>query len=171
MEVFIIGGILFLLLLLIILGVICSKKKMKRELLKIEEADNNIDLYLENKRSLFGKISKTLKDIEDISSIKKISFEEVDHFRMHEILEDYHGKLKKILTEEEELLQDKKLQDLVLEINENNCNLYGSIKFYNDSVDHYLSLKSKFPTKLIKLFCGFKKFDTYEIKTSKKVIY
>ena len=61
MEVFIIGGILFLLLLLIILGVICSKKKMKRELLKIEEADNNIDLYLENKRSLFGKISKTLE--------------------------------------------------------------------------------------------------------------
>ena len=169
MKILIIVGAAFFVLILIVFSIILSKKRMKREVLKIDEANNNINLYLEKKRKLLNDVIKVL-DNEELSSFKDISFDVIDKIRMNEVLEDYYDKLK-ILLEDDDINKDKDLDKLLSDINDNNCNLYGSIKFYNDSINKYSLLKNKFPTKVVKLFCGFKKFDSYSIKTSKKSIY
>lgn len=170
MKILIVVGIITLILILIVFSIIFSKKKMKREVLKIDEANNNIDLYLENKKKLLNEIIKLL-DNEELSSFNEISFDGIDNIRMNELLEDYYNKLKIVLEDEEDITKDKELYKLLSDINDNNCNLYGSIKFYNDSINKYLLIKKRFPTKIVKIFCGFKKYDSYNIKTSKKNIY
>lgn len=144
---------------------------MSREVLKIEEADNNIDLYLQQKKQLLDKTRNYFKEKEEFSSFEDISFDEIDHIRTNEVLEEYNQKLEELIEFDEELIKSEDFQNLLKEIVDNNCNLYGSIKFYNDSVDKYYDLRKKFPTNLVKLFCGFKKYDLYIIKTSKDTIY
>ncbi len=171
MEVLIIIGVCTLILIFLIFSIIVSKKRMSREVLKIEEADNNIDLYLEKKKQLLDKAKSYFKEQEEFSSYEGISFDEIDHIRTNEVLEEYNQKLEELIEFDEELMMRKEFQDIFKELIDNNCNLYGSIKFYNDSVEKYLSLKKKFPTKLVNLFCGFKKYDLYVIKTGKNTIY
>lgn len=144
---------------------------MNREVLKIEEADNNIDLYLQQKKQLLDKTRNYFKEKEEFASFDDISFNEIDHIRTNEVLEEYNDKLEELIEFDEELVKNKEFQNLLKEIVDNNCNLYGSIKFYNDSVENYYDLRKKFPTKLVKVFCGFKRYDFYIIKTSKDTIY
>lgn len=171
MEVLIIIGFCILILVFLIFSVIISKKRMSREVLKIEEADNNIDLYLEKKKQLLDKAKSYFKEKEEFSSYEEISFDEIDHIRTNEVLDEYNQKLEELIDFDEELMKNAEFQILLRELTDNNCNLYGSIKFYNDSVEKYFALKKKFPTRLFKVFCGFRNYDSYVIKTSKGSIY
>jgi len=168
MKILIIIGIVVFIMILILTFIIISKRKMKREILKIEEADNNIDLYLEKSKELLEQISKFLKD-EELELFSKDSFDNLNHIKKWELLKRYYGKVKELLELEEEINDDNKFNDLLNEVVDNDCNLNGSIKFYNDSVSKYQSLKKKVPARFVKVLCGFKKFETYNIKTSKNL--
>ena len=138
--------------------------KFKLSIIKIDKAEEDIDLYLQKKSELLERsrpiIKKELK-------IKKFMVEldekrdEYSNFENHLLLKKCYNELFKTLDENEKLLKSKSLVKILEELNDNEENIVGAIKFYNDTVVEYNKLIVSFPSKLIALFKRYKKKDFY----------
>lgn len=169
MKVFLIIGVFLLFFLILVLILFTSKKKMKREMIKITEADNSIDLYLETKKKLLKKSKDLLKDADYLENFEKSLSQELDHIKKHQLFKEYFQQLKERLEDdEEEIENEQELRKTFQDLKDNDSNLYGSIKFFNQSVENYWNISKKFPTNLVRLFCGFQKFEVYEIEKTNR---
>ena len=163
MELYIIVGIIVLLLLFIIISVSSTKRKMRREIIKINDAIESIDLYLGKKKDALYRSKNIIKD-DDYKNNFKDELNYDDNTELNDILNDLENKFYEIIDEDEELTKNKKLLNLKIEIRNIDNNLLGSIKFYNDSLEKYYKIKTTFPTNIVKVFCGFKKYNKFETK-------
>ena len=132
--------------------------------IKIDKANEDIDLYLQKKRELLERsrpiIKKELKTktfMEDLEEKK----DDDDNFKTHIMLKKSYNELFKTLDENEKLLKSKTLVKILEELNENEENIVGAIKYYNDTVVEYNRLVVTFPSKVIALFKRYKKLDFY----------
>lgn len=170
-EILIIGAVIVLILLLVLYSVIISRKKLKRSLIKIDIADEDIDVYLDKKYELFHKSKNFIEDKEYLNDFNENNFNELDHFEKNDLLDEYNNILQDKIYEDDDLLKNKDLSLLVDEVRSNNNNLNASIKYYNNSVEEYLKISKTFPTKLVRLFCGIKKYNLYKIQKKASTIY
>ena len=160
----IILGILILVAIIIIIGIICFNK-FQFTIIKIDEAENNIDMLLQKKLDLMKKcqpiVKKNLKDVEFMDDIESIIANKMDHFSLHDYLKRNYNELFKILDDNEKLYKKKNLISVIEDINENELELVAAIKFYNDNVVIYNQLIMTFPSNILKIFLGYKKKDFY----------
>ena len=138
--------------------------KFKLTNIKIDKANEDINLYLEKKKELLEKtrpiVKKELKEkkfMDDLNEIK----EDINNFEKHILLKKSYNELFKILDENEKLLKSKTLVKILEDLNENEENIVGAIKFYNDTVVEYNRLVTTFPSKVIAFFKKYKKLDFY----------
>lgn len=153
--------VICILLILILLG----KNKFNFSIIKIEEAESNIEIYLEKKRNLLERavpiLKKELKGEEFLKSLDRLDKDVLNHFQTNTLLHNAYLELLGIIDENEKLLKSKTITKIVKDLDSNEQNRIGSVKYYNDNVTNFNKLVSSFPTSIIAFFCRYKNKDYY----------
>ena len=160
--IYLILGLVLLVILLLVINFLYYKNKFNFYFLKVEEADNNIELILEKKIEILLKIAKIIdKDMEkELEEFKK---KEISKHQCYIELSSLGNKLLKE-ADAEEYESNKKLNNLIGRFDDNECDLKGSLKYYNDNAVEINNYIHKFPSNIVSLFSHFKELDIYKIK-------
>lgn len=156
----------------ILLIIVIYKEKFELYSIKIDEAENNVDMLLQKKIDLLNKtipiMNKSLKNADFLSEVKGIKVKNFSHFELFDLLRKFYNELFNTLEENEKILKNKKLAAILDELNSNEEELLAAIKFYNDSVVYYNELINKFPSNIIRLLFGYKEKKFYKNEKSEK---
>ena len=95
-----------------------------------------------------------------MNSIDEIS-EDSNNFEMHDSLKKNYNELFKILDENEKLLKSDSLINILEDLNSNEENIIGAIKFYNDTVVEFNQLVVSFPSRIVAIFKRYHKKEFY----------
>ena len=159
----IILGIIVFISFLMCLFVIFNNK-FQLAIIKIDKAEEDIDLYLQKKFELLDRtrpiIKKELKIDEVLVGLDNIP-EDANNFEKHDILKKNYNEFFKTLDENEKLLKSQSLMKILDDLNTNEENIVGAIKFYNDTVVEFNQLVVSFPSKIIAFFRRYRKKDFY----------
>lgn len=160
--IYLILGLILLVILLLVINFLYYKNKFNFYFLKVEEADNNIELILEKKIEILLKIAKIIdKDMEkELEEFKK---KEISKHQCYIELSSLGNKLLKE-ADAEEYESNKKLNNLIGRFDDNECDLKGSLKYYNDNAVEINNYIHKFPSNIVSLFSHFKELDIYKIE-------
>lgn len=160
--IYLIIGLVLLIVLLLVINFLYYKNKFNFYFLKVEEADNNIELILEKKIEILLKIAKIIdKDMEkELEEFKK---KEISKHQCYIELSSLGNKLLKE-ADAEEYESNKKLNNLIGRFDDNECDLKGSLKYYNDNAVEINNYIHKFPSNIVSLFSHFKELDIYKIE-------
>ena len=82
-------------------------------------------------------------------------------FQLNKILSHCYNELMGTIDDNEKLLKSDTINKILVELEDNEEDRIGTIKFYNDSVTKYNKLVRSFPSNIIGLFCGYRKKDFY----------
>ena len=158
----ILGIVVFISILLII--IILINNKFKLAIIKIDKAQEDISLYLQKKEELLNRtkpiIKKELKLKDFLQDLDTISVE-ASNFDVHMQLKKAYNEFFKIIDENEKLLKSKSMLSILDELDENEENIVGSIRFYNDTVVDYNQLVISFPSNVVAFFGRYKKKSFY----------
>jgi len=157
-------GVAIVILLFIIIFIIYGNR-FNFAIIKINEAESNLDVLLNRKLDLLERtipvIKKELKLEEFMSELNGINEANLNHFQLNEILKNEYDELFKTLDENEKLFKSESLNRILRDLNDNEEAIIGSIKFYNDNVVIFNHLVSSFPSKIVALFKRYKRKDFY----------
>ena len=160
----IIIGIVIVVCILLIL-ILLGKNKFNFSIIKIEEAESNIEIYLEKKRNLLERaipiLKKELKQDDFLKGLDKLDKEVLNHFQTNALLHNAYLELLGIIDENEKLLKSKTIKKIIKDLDSNEQNRIGSVKYYNDNVTNFNKLVNSFPTSIIAFFCRYKNKDYY----------
>ncbi len=163
MTYIIIGVVVVIILFIILLATVFSNKFVF-VLIKIEKANEDIEIHLEKKMEYLERtvpiIKKELKLKSFLEDIDNIS-EEMSRFEANDLLRKMYNTLFKTLDENEKLYKSESLLAILDDLNSNEEKIVGAIKYYNDTVVDYNSLVMSFPTNIIAFFKGYKKKEFY----------
>ena len=160
--IYLILGLVLLVILLLVINFLYYKNKFKVYFRKVEGADNNIELIMEKKIEILLKIAKIIdKDMEkELEEFKK---KEISKHQCYIELSSLGNKLLKE-ADAEEYESNKKLNNLIGRFDDNECDLKGSLKYYNDNAVEINNYIHKFPSNIVSLFSHFKELDIYKIE-------
>lgn len=132
--------------------------------IKIEKAEQDIELYLKKKldllqrtRPIVKKALKTKTFMEELDNIPN----ELNNLETHITLKKIYNELFKALDENDKLYKSEALLKILDELNDNEEDIIGAIKFYNDTVVDFNKLVVSFPSNVIALFKRYKKYEFY----------
>ena len=154
----------FIIIFLLIIIFLFSNNKYQLIIIKIDKAEEDIGLYLDKKKELLERcrtiILKELKHENVLEGLDR-NILGLSHFEIHDHLKILYNELFKIIDEHEKLLKSDSLLAILDELNTNEENIIGAIKFYNDNVVEFNQLVVAFPTKVVALFKRYKKKEFY----------
>ena len=160
-EIIIIAIIVICILLMIFTLI---NNKFKLAIIKIEKAEEDIDIYLQKKKDLIDRtrpiIKKELKKDSFLDNLDN-NYIEMNHFQRNDNLKEAYNELIKAIDENEKLMKSDTLMSILEDLNNNEENIIGSIKFYNDTVVLFNHLVVSFPSNIICLFKRYKKKEFY----------
>lgn len=151
-------GILILFLIFFILRL---RKKSQRVIWKIDVALESIGECLTKNIEILDSSKEYIKDEEFSEGYGNVDFGDMNSRETYQVVDKYNSMLRDIFIDDEELIKNKDLVNLIDELNKVKSYIEGSIKYYSDSVDEYNEIFDNFFAKLIKSFCGYKRFDSY----------
>ena len=88
-------------------------------------------------------------------------FSRISNFDENDILKKAYNDLFKTIDENDKLLKSDALVNILNNLNDNEENIVGAIRFYNDTVVEYNKLAVSFPSNIVGLFKRYKKKDFY----------
>ena len=138
--------------------------KFQLTIIKLDKAEEDIDIYLEKKKDLLSRtmpiVKKELKIKDFMENLEKWN-DDLDNFEKHNFLKNLYNELFKTIDENEKLMKSKSLVKILEELNENEEDIVGAIKYYNDSVVEFNKLVVSFPSNIMTLFKRYKKLEFY----------
>ena len=167
----IILGVIVLISILLIMIIIINNK-FQFSIIKIDKAEEDISLYLDKKKELLDRCRPTIKKelkLESFLDELDESFDDVNNFSQHDTLKKSYNELFKTLDENEKLFKSESLVSILEDLNDNEEDIVGAIKFYNDTVVEFNQLIMSFPSNIIAFFRRFKKKEFYN--NEKREIY
>lgn len=159
--------ILGCLVIISLLGIIfiVYHNKFKFSIIKIEEAENNIDFFLQRKLDLLKRsrqvVIKELKLEEFLEPLNSKTISDLNHFELNDLLKKTYNEFFQILDENEKLFKSESLVKIIQDLNSNEIDLVAAVKFYNDTVVLFNQLIVSFPSNIIRLFFGYRKKEFY----------
>lgn len=155
----ILGTIVILALLILI--VVIYHNRFKISIIKMEEAENNIDLFLQKKIDLLKRaqpvVKKELKLDDFLEELFSDTVNDLNFFELNDLLKRTFNQFFQILDDNEKLFKSEALLHIIEDLNNNEIDLVAAIKFYNDTVVTFNQLIVSFPSNIIRLFFGYKK--------------
>lgn len=155
----VIVGVSFLLLIATIIS-----NQFQLATIKIQKAEEDIDIYLEKKRDLLERtrpiITKELKLDNFLTELDQ-DFSRISNFDENDILKRGYNDLFKTIDENDKLLKSETLTTILESLNDNEEEIIGAIKFYNDTVVEYNRLVVSFPSNIVGFFKRHKKKEFY----------
>lgn len=159
----VLGSIVFVALVAIVF--ISYHNKFRISIVKMEEAENNIDLFLQKKLDLLKRareiVMKELNLEELLEQLDSNIIPDLSHFELNDLLKKSYNELFKILDDNEKLFKSEALNHIIDDLNTNEIDLVAAIKFYNDTVVTFNQLIVSFPSNIIRLFFGYRKKNFY----------
>ena len=144
--------------------IVMYNNKYEMANIKIEKAEQDIALYLKNKLDLLQRtrpiVKKALRTKEFMEDLDNIPVD-LSNLEMHITLKKIYNELFKALDEHEKLYKSEPLLKILDELNDNEEDIIGAIKFYNDTVVDFNKLVVTFPSSVIAVFKRYKKLDFY----------
>lgn len=156
--------IILVLIVIYFVKVHITKIRSKIILDKIDEALDDISIYLNDKKELILK-TKDLVNDDYKENFDEIDFDNFDDRGLDKILNEINSKFQDELIDDEKLLKNSEVKKLNEDIRDNDSSLEASKKYYNDSVKKYNDLRDS--SHITKQFCHFKDFDLWEVKETK----
>lgn len=139
--------------------------KFKFSVIKIEEAENNIDLFLQRKLELLKRsrqvVIKELKSEDFLEQLDSDNISDLNHFELNDLLKKTYNEFFQTLDDNEKLFKSESLVHIIDDLNSNEIDLVAAIKFYNDTVVMFNQLIVSFPSNIIRLFFGYRKKEFY----------
>lgn len=167
----ILGSIVLIALLIMVIVIIHNKFQFS--IIKIEEAENNIDILLQKKLELLKRsrpiIKKELKLDDFLDNLEGVEDKELNHFELNSTLKEAYNTLFQTLDDNEKLFKSDSLISIINEVNHNEIDLVAAVKFYNDTVVVFNQLIVSFPSNIIRLLFRYKKKEFYN--NEKREIY
>ena len=156
------GVVVFFCILLLVGTLINSKFKLA--VIKIEKAEEDIDIYLQKKYDLLSRAKAVvIKELKLESFLPEIdqNFSEISNFSENDILRKAYNDLLKTMDDHDKLLKSEALIGILEDLDKNEEDIVGAIKFYNDTVVDYNQLVISFPSLIIAFFKRYKKKEFY----------
>jgi LemA protein len=145
--------------------------KFQFAIIKIDKAEEDITLYLQKKEELLNRakpiIEKELKITDVMNDLDCIPVDS-SNFEAHFLLKKAYNEFFRTLDEHEKLLKSKPLEKIIEELDENEGNIVGSIKFYNDTVLDYNQLVISFPSSIVAFIRRYQKKEFYSNEKKEK---
>ncbi len=159
----IIGSITLIALILLI--IVIYYNRFQYNIIKTKEAEANIEIYLDKKLELIKRCIPIIKDElkmkEYLPEVDNINKDDINHFEFNNQLADISKKLFKTIDDNDKLYKSEALNKVLEEYNDNEVELIGTIKFYNNTVVNYNHLILAFPSNIIRLLFGYKQKEFY----------
>ena len=157
---------IIILFVLIITGILVkTKRKLQFIMIKINEAESNIDISLEKKYDLLDRSKPLVNDELNImtflSDLEKLKEKDLSQREEHNLLKDYYDQLFKEIDDHEKLLSNEELISLTNSLNKNEVDLVAAVKYYNDNSTKLNDLIQTFPANIIRVFMGIRKKEFY----------
>ena len=159
---YVICGIVLFLILLFIIIFLHFKKNYDFYFLKVSEANNNIEIIIEKKIEILLKIAQII-DKDKIKELEEFKGKELTSHQCYIELNSIGNKLLKE-ADDEEYESNKKLNNLINRFDDNECDLKGVLKYYNDNAVEINNYRHKFPSNIVGFFLHYKELDIYKIE-------
>ncbi|MBR2833479.1 MAG: LemA family protein [Bacilli bacterium] len=146
-----------------LITIIISKyNNIQNYIIRIEEAENNIDSVLRKKYDLLNESINIIQNetenknkiMENITNIKK---DELSSFELDRKLTDGTKEFNKYKDQYPSLSNNETFSKIQIELNETEAETNAYKKYYNDLITEYNKLVKTFPTVIISIIFKFKK--------------
>ncbi len=149
---------------ILLLIIVINNNKFQFSIIKIDKAEEDISIYLDKKKELLNRARPIiLKELKLDTFLENLddNLDEMNNFQEYELLKNDYNKFFKTLDENEKLLKSENLLSILEDLNDNEEDIVGAIKFYNDTVVEFNKLLVSFPSNIIGFFKRYKRKDFY----------
>jgi len=162
MIVLYIGIIIVVVLFIIIISFTHSYNNFQNYIIRINEAENNIDSTLRKRFDLINRsidiIKANAKIEEDIfTNIIKLRSRKISNFDLDRELYEGIKEFNKYKEKYPNLLKSDAFTKIDIALIESESEITAFRKYYNDIITDYNKLVRSFPSNITALFCKFKK--------------
>ncbi len=164
MFVYIILSVLVVIITVIFIVVLVNNNKFHMLNIKINEAEENINLLLNEKYDLLNKIGKIVKkeaNDDFFDSLNNLKVDEISKMELNKELAKYDSKITELTDYNKDIKFDNDEQKLFLDLEDIEIECSADKKYYNDNVEIYNRLVSRFPSSIIAKFKKLKIKDLY----------
>ena len=161
MFIFIIA--ILVILFIVFLGIIfaSSYNKFQVYVIRINEAETNIDSVLRKRFDLLNKSTEIIKAVtktdEDVlSQVEKLKSKKLSNFELDRKLYDCIKELNKYKELYPKLKSNESFLKIDVDLNESEAEITAFRKYYNDIITDYNKMVKSFPSNIVALFFKFK---------------
>lgn len=166
MIIYIFAGIGILLgIILLLLYNISSKRSV--DLIKINEANDNVKILLEKKLDLIEKLHKSVNDKKTekvLDKIPRIKKKDLDSYELDKELSKCFKEIKEIIDDDKKIILDDNDKEIIEEVNNIDIELKGVKTYYNNKVEEYNKNIKKISNLIIKIIKHHKEKELYSMK-------
>ena len=161
MTSLIVGLSIFIVVCVILMYLISIYNKFQIYVIRINEAEANIDATLRKRFDFLNKsigIIKANTDIEEeiLENIVKLRSRKLSNFELDRQLYDAINEFNKIKEEHTELKKSEAFIKIDLGLAESEAEIVASRKYYNDIITDYNKLVRVFPSNVVAIFGKYK---------------
>lgn len=161
MSVLILFGFLFIVICMIFIWAINTYNKFQEYIIRINEAETNIDSTLRNRFDLLNKSIDIIKantktEEEVLSKIVKLRSRKLSNFDLDRQLYEGINEFHKYKEEYPKLKNNEIFTKIDISLNESEAEIVAFRKYYNDIITDYNKLVKSFPSIIIALIFKFK---------------
>ncbi len=156
--------ITIILLTILIFMYTVNYNKFQIAIIKISEAEENINILLDKKLNLLLRINKIIegkKSNVKLTGIDNLNKDDFNTFQLSTELDKYNKKLIEITDFNKEITFDNEEKAILDELNDIKIECLAAERYYNDNVTIYNKLIKCFPSNLIAKICKYRIKDFY----------
>lgn len=164
MLLYIIIIIFFIVISLLFSIFIINYNKFQTAIIKISEAEENINILLKKKLELILRVKNFIEDKKEdykITGLEKLEKQELNTFELNIELEKYNKKIMEITDYDKSVIFDDDEILVIKELYNINTECLASERYYNDNVVTYNNLIKCFPSNIIAKICKYRFKDFY----------
>lgn len=143
---------------------IINYNKFQISIIRISEAEENINILLKKKLELMLRIKNFIEDKKEdykIAGLEKLEKQELNTFELNIELEKYNKKIMEITDYDKNIIFDDDEMLVIKELYDINTECLASERYYNDNVVTYNNLIKCFPSNIISKICKYRFKDFY----------
>lgn len=155
-------AIIFIIIIVCILMIwyVATFNSFQNYIIRINEADANIDSILRKRYDLLNKSIGIIKSNTDqkkvLENLKEIRSQKLSNFELDRKIYEAINEFNLYKEEYKDLKKSEGFMKIELGINETEAEIEALRKYYNDIITDYNKLVKSFPSNIVGLFCHFK---------------
>ncbi len=161
MSIFITCTSLIILICLILIWIASIYNRFQVFIIRINEAETNIDSVLRKRFDLLNKSSEIIKENTDadenvLNQVEKLKSKKLSNFELDRKLYDALKEFNRYKERFPKIKNNDAFVKIDVELNESEAEIVAFRKYYNDIITDYNKMVKSFPSNLVALMFKFK---------------